>query len=160
MRHWCLCTSPENWNVCKTHSIFGFDWRYLPTLERYVRPGDRAVVYVHGGLFQATVELNGPWEEDHKPLGWTKGGRPYVYPLRIPPRIIQEGAARIEWSIDHNEKRVLSRRTGLLDDIEFIADKGKTWNQYLQVSIVRVPEEDYETVRKALAETNQQSRLF
>jgi len=151
MRYWCLCSSRENWQVCRTNSVFGFDWRYLPTLEKFVHPGDRAIVYVHGGSFVASVEMTGPWFEDPTPIGWTKGKKPYLFPARVPIRILEEGVANIAWTVDHNEKIVLARREGLLDEIEFIADKGKTWNQYVQVSIVRITQNDYETVVRALS---------
>jgi len=154
MRYWCLCSSRENWEVCKTHSVFGFDWRYLPTLEKFVRPNDHAIAYVHGGSFVATAEITGPWFEDPRPIGWTKGKKPYLFPARLPIQILQEGVASIAWTVDHDERTVLERRQGLLNDIEFIADKGRTWNQYVQVSIVRITQSDYETVARALARSN------
>ena len=38
----------------------------------------------------------------------------------------------------------------LIDEITFIADKSKTWNQYLQVSVIRLTEEDFDTIRDAI----------
>ena len=36
-----------------------------------------------------------------------------------------------------------SNKPNLIDEIVFIADKGRTWNKYLQVSIISVTEEDF-----------------
>jgi hypothetical protein len=91
------------------------------------------------------------------PIGWTKRKKAYIFPARVPIRILQEGMAAIAWTIDHDERRVLARREGLLDRIEFIADKGRTWNQYVQVSIARIMREDYETVARALSRTRPMS---
>ena len=152
MRYWCLSSSRENWRICCEHSVFGFDWRYLPTLERFVHVHDLAIAYVHGGAFVATMEISGPWFRSSEPLGWTKGGLPYLFPARLPIRILQEGRADIAWTIDHDERTVKATRQGLLNEIEFIADKGKTWNQYVQVSIIRITQNDYETVARALGQ--------
>ncbi len=156
-RYWCLCSSRENWQICRAHSVFGFDWRYLPTLERFVNAGDEAIVYVTGGAFVATAEITGGWFEDHTPIGWTKASRPYAFPVRIPIRITSQGRAGVAWTIDHDENRLRGRRDNLLNAIEFIADKGKTWNQYVQVSLVRITSADYDTVAGAISDSRLQS---
>jgi hypothetical protein len=37
-----------------------------------------------------------------------------------------------------------------IDDIVFIADKGRTWNQYLQVSIINITKEDFDILSQAI----------
>src|SRR3989304_6665583 len=57
MRYWGVCTSQENWELCKRTLLWGMDWRYFVTLERFLKPGDKAVVYMHGGRFPAVIEF-------------------------------------------------------------------------------------------------------
>ena len=67
MRYWCISTSSENWKVRKAYGLWGMDARYFPTLEKFLRAGDKAVVYTHGGFFVAIIEFLGDYfysEED------------------------------------------------------------------------------------------------
>ena len=41
-------------------------------------------------------------------------------------------------------------KPNFIDDITFIADKGRTWNQYVQVSIIRITEEDFITINNGI----------
>ena len=80
-------------------------------------------------------------------IEWTKGKRKFLFPYRIKFRIIQEAKKppKISYSIKPN----------LIDDITFIADKGKTWNQYLQVSIIRITKEDFDVIYKAIKRSDE-----
>jgi len=40
--------------------------------------------------------------------------------------------------------------TNRIGRLVFIVDKGITWSQYLQVSIINITEEDFNTIRKAI----------
>jgi predicted RNA-binding protein len=146
MRHWCLVTSRENWQVCKQHSVWGMDFRYSVTLRRFVRRGDRAVVYSHGGNFVAAVEIVSEPYEDFTPIGWTKNRQPFLFPYRAKITILKEGQAHVAFSTISEGERALHTAPNLIDEIAFIADKSKTWNQYLQVSIVPISHEDFETI--------------
>jgi predicted RNA-binding protein len=150
MRHWCLVTSRQNWDVCKRHSVWGMDFRYFVTLQRFVRPADRAVVYAHGGDFVADVEIVSEAYEDFTPIGWTKNRQPFLFPYRIKIRILKEGRGHVRFSTDSDGERALHTTPNLIDEIAFIADKSRTWNQYLQVSIVPISREDFETIASRL----------
>lgn len=56
----------------------------------------------------------------------------------------------IYYSTEEIENKAQLIKPNLIDDILFIADKGRTWNQYLQVSIISITEEDFNTISKAI----------
>jgi predicted RNA-binding protein len=148
-----LSTSKENWQVCKTHLVWGMDYRYYVTLKKFVRKGDKAAVYTHGGEFVAVIEISGELEESFQHIGWTKKGKPYMFPYRVPLKILKEGKTSISYSTTNDPKnleKVVWNRPNFIDELVFIADKGKTWNQYLQVSIVRITEEDFDCIESNL----------
>jgi len=131
------------------------DARYYVTLQKFLRSGDEAVVYTHGGKFVAVVQFTGEYYFSEKDLGWTKGKRRFLFPYRINFRIIDESKnpPQISFSTKETENKAKWSKPNFIDDIVFIADKGKTWNQYLQVSIIRITEEDFNTISKAVLES-------
>lgn len=128
------------------------DARYYPTLERYLRKGDRAVVYVQGGRFIAVIEFTGGHEFDERDLGWTKGGRSFLFPYRVPFRILHESKdrPRISFSVEEEDNQARWVRPNFIDEVTFITDKGRTWNQFLQVSLIRLTKEDFDTISGAI----------
>jgi predicted RNA-binding protein len=152
MRYWCISTSAENWKICRDNKVWGMDARYFVTLEKFLKAGDKAVVYVHGGRFVAIVEFVGDWFYSEEDIGWTKGKNRYLFPYRIKFRIIHESKnpPMISFSTEEIGNKAQHNNPNLIDDITFIADKGRTWNQYLQVSIIRITEEDFNTICKAI----------
>ena len=46
MRHWLFLTYPDNWEKRLEHGLLGFDDEYAYTVEHYIRPMDRAIVYL------------------------------------------------------------------------------------------------------------------
>ena len=155
MRHWCISTSVENWKICRKNSVWGMDARYYVTLQKFLRSGDKAVVYTHGGKFVAVVQFSGEHYFSEEDLGWTKGKRRFLFPYRINSRIIHESKnpPQISFSTEEIENKAKWSRPNFIDDVVFIADKGKTWNQYLQVSIIRIAEEDFDTISKAVLQS-------
>lgn len=155
MRHWCISTSVENWKICRKNSVWGMDARYYVTLQKFLRSGDEAVVYTHGGKFVAIVQFTGEYYFSEKDLGWTKGKRRFLFPYRINLKIIHESKIppQISFSTEEIENKAMWSRPNFIDDVVFIADKGKTWNQYLQVSIIRITEEDFNKISKAVRES-------
>ena len=153
MRYWCISTSAENWKICKQNSTWGMDGRYYVTLEKFLRAGDRAVVYTHGGKFRAIIEFVGTYFYSEDDLGWTKGKNKFLFPYRIKFRIIHESVNPVQISFSTSEIGNEARRSNpnLIDDIIFIADKGRTWNQYLQVSIINITKEDFDTLSQAIS---------
>ena len=153
MRYWCLSTSKENWQVCRENLVWGMDFRYYVTLKKFVRKGDKAIVYTHGGEFVAVVEINGEMKESFKHIGWAKNKKPYMFPYHVPLKILKEGKISISYSTTNdpeNVEKAVWSRPNFIDELVFIADKGKTWNQYLQVSIVRITKEDFDRVESNL----------
>lgn len=155
MRYWCISTSVENWKVCRKNSVWGMDARYYVTLQKFLGSGDEAVVYTHGGKFVAVVQFSGEYYFSEKDLGWTKGRRRFLFPYRINLKIIHESKnpPQISFSTEEIENKAKWSRPNFIDDVVFIADKGKTWNQYLQVSIIRITEEDFNTICKTIGQS-------
>ena len=155
MRYWCISTSPENWEICKQNGVWGMDERYFVTIEKFLKPGDKAVVYNHGGKFVAIVVFISDYFYSEKHIGWKKGKKEFLFPYRIPFAIIFESKnpPRISFSTDEQKNKAQWNRPNLIDDIVFIADKGRTWNQYVQVSIIRITVEDFNTISKAIADS-------
>jgi hypothetical protein len=129
------------------------DARYFVTLDRFMREGDKAVVYTHGGRFVAVVEFLGSSFYSEEDIGWTKGERKFLFPYRIKFKILHESTIppTISFSTTENENKAIWNKPNLIDSIAFIADKGRTWNQYLQVSIISITEEDFNTIANAIA---------
>ncbi len=129
------------------------DARYYVTLEKHLKAGDKAVVYTHGGLFRATIEFIGEYFYSLDDIGWKKGKNKFLFPYRIKFRIIDEikNPLKIYYSTEEIDNKAYKARPNFIDNVVFIADKGKTWNQYLQVSIINITEEDYNTISKAIA---------
>ncbi len=152
MRHWCISTSAENWEICRNNSVWGMDARYFVTLKNFLKAGDKAVVYVHGGRFVAVVEFVGEYFYSEEDIGWKKGSKRYLFPYRIKFKIIYESGNPPTMSFSTEESGTKARhvKPNLIDNITFIADKGRTWNQYLQVSIIRITEEDFNTICQAI----------
>ena len=151
-RYWCISTSAENWDICKKYSVWGMDARYYVTLKKFLKEGDQAVVYIHGGKFVGVIEFVGNWFFDESDIGWTKGKRKFLFPYRIKFKILHEAVnpPKISYSTIEEENKAKWVKPNLIDNISFIADKGRTWNQYLQVSIIRLTEEDFDTIREAI----------
>jgi len=128
------------------------DARYYVTMEKFLRAGDKAVVYTHGGKFRAIVEFAGEWFYSEDDLGWTKGRDKFLFPYRIKFRIVHESVNPIQVSFSTREVSNKAKLTNpnFIDNVIFIADKGKTWNQYLQVSIINITKEDFDTLFQAI----------
>ena len=128
------------------------DARYYVTLQKFLKAGDQAVVYTHGGKFVAVIEFIDNWFYEEKDIGWTKGKRKFLFPYRIKFKILHEAKKpiKISYSIVEEGNKAKWINPNFIDDITFIADKGKTWNQYLQVSIIRITKEDFDTICEAI----------
>jgi len=156
MRYWCISTSRNNWKVCKENLTWGMDARYYVTLEKYLKSGDKAVVYTTGGYFVAAIEFKGEYYFDTSDIGWKKNRTKFIFPYRIKFKILEDSdnPPKISFSTDEEDLRAKWDKPNLIDDITFIADKGRTWNQYVQVSIIRITKEDYLTIKNAISESS------
>ena len=156
MRYWCVSTSAKNWEICRKNNVWGMDARYFVTLKNFLKSGDKAVVYTHGGNFVAVIEFIRDFYHDLKPIGWTKGKKDFLFPYRINFKIIKESKEPIKifFSTEEENHEAKWTKPNFIDKIIFIADKGRTWNQYLQVSIISITKEDFDTISKEIAEEN------
>ena len=109
------------------------DARYYVTLEKFLRAGDEAIVYTQVGKFRAIIEFIGQHFYSEEDLGWTKNKSKFLFPYRMKFRVIHESRnpLQISFSTDEVGNKAKWSRPNLIDDIVFIADKGRTWNQYL-----------------------------
>jgi len=156
MRYWCISTSAENWEICKRNNTWGMDARYYVTLEKFLRAGDKAAVYTHGGKFRAIIEFIERYFYSEDDLGWTKNKKRFLFPYRIKFRILHEtnSPVQISFSTEERGNKAEWSNPNFIDDVVFIADKGKTWNQYLQVSIINITEEDFFKLSRTITESN------
>jgi len=124
------------------------DARYYVTLDKFVKAGDQAVVYTHGGNFRAIIEFVGEYFYSEDDLGWTKNKKKFLFPYRIKFKVIHETVepVRISFSTGEIGQKAQLYNPNFIDDVVFIADKGRTWNQYLQVSIINITKEDFYTL--------------
>lgn len=155
MRYWCISTSKANWEICKRDKTWGMDARYYVTFEKFLKSGDTAVVYNQGGVFVAVIEFLGDYFYSEEDIGWTKGSGRFLFPYRIKFRILHEShnPPSISFSTEESNEEAEWTRPNLIDDISFIADKGRTWNQYLQVSIIRITKEDFTRLSTAIQQS-------
>lgn len=101
------------------------------------------------------MEFVGKYFYSEEDLGWTKGKSKFLFPYRIKFKKVHESKnpPTISFSTEETNNKAQWNKPNLIDEISFIADKGKTWNQYLQVSIIRITEEDFNTICKAIIES-------
>ena len=78
----------------------------------------------------------------------------FLFHYRIRFRIIHESKnpLQISFSTEEVGGRAQLSKHNFIDGIVFIADKGRTWNKYLQVSIINITEEDF-TIYKAIIDS-------
>lgn len=153
LRYWCISTSTHNCEICKKNSVWGMDARYFVTLKKFLKAGDKAVVYKHGGKFVAVVEFVGEFFYSEKDLGWKKNKKSLLAPYRIAFRMIHEAhrPREIYFSTEERGNKARWSRPNLIDNnITFVADRGRAWNQYVQVSVVRITEEDFRVISEAI----------
>ncbi|MGC8679715.1 MAG: hypothetical protein ACP5T6_00220 [Candidatus Micrarchaeia archaeon] len=70
--------------------LWGIDARYYITIKDFMREGDEAVVYTHGGYFQALIRFKGEVIYSEEYIGWKKGKTPFLFPYRIKFDILLE----------------------------------------------------------------------
>ncbi|MEM0007964.1 MAG: hypothetical protein QXR89_06850 [Candidatus Bathyarchaeia archaeon] len=82
-----------------------------------------------------------------------KGGASTCFPIELGSRFYMKvNPPRISFSTEKEGNKAKWIKPNLIDNIVFIADKGRTWNQYLQVSIINITEEDFNTICNAIVE--------
>ncbi len=159
MRTWCLVTREANWRVCREGSIWGLDYGYLLTWNRFLQSGDEAIVYVNGLGLTAVVSIGDKFY-DETLIGWTtKAGEPKAYPYRFSISTEKEGGPlKISSSIQKSStsEEGIHDSPNLIDELIYFTDKGKgekggaRWNSFVYPSIAAIPAEDLETVRSNL----------
>ncbi len=103
-------------------------------------------------FFVTIIESLGNYFYSEEDIRWAKGANKFLFPYRIKFKIINESKQppRISFSTEEADGKAQWNKPNLIDEIVFIADKGRTWNQYLQVSIISITEEDFNTTSKAI----------
>jgi hypothetical protein len=103
----------------------------------------------------AIIEFISQYYYSEEDLGWTKGKDKFLFPYRIGFKLVHEcrNPPQIAFSTEEIGNKANWKRPNLIDDIIFIADKGRTWNQYLQVSIISITKEDFNTISNAIRES-------
>lgn len=145
MRHWIFLTHPDNWEKCLQHSLFGFDQEYAYTVEHFVRPGDKAIIYLaKKSAIWGVVEINDVLLNQTEPIGWLKKG----WKARKGRQIEGNFPARVRFRefCRLQPPRAISGVTNpYRDQLEYITDKQR-WNVFVQIALLRVPEADVNTV--------------
>jgi predicted RNA-binding protein len=136
MRDWAFITRPENWKVCEEKCVFGFDSEYRETISRYMKPDDRALVWVTlpiGGVAAAIRILKVSLDEEEH-VGWTTA--------KGVAKLFQD---RVYWEPIKFFSPALGPRSDMdfFNRLQFIPDK-KRYNVYLQVALIRIAAEDVE----------------
>jgi hypothetical protein len=138
-------THRDNWAICLKHGLFGFDDEYKATIERFMRGGDLAIIYLaKPGAIWGVVRVRDVMLDQRDHVGWVKKGwearkrapRAGLYPTRV--RFDVERALAEPARLDGPDN---PRRKAL----EYITDKVR-WNVFVQVALARVPLADVETV--------------
>lgn len=108
------------------------------------------MVYTHGGKFVAVVEFVGKYFYSRKNLCWRKGGKSICFPIRIKFKLIHESKnpTHVSFSVEVSKEKAKWVNPNFID--VFIADKRRTWNRYLQVSIISIIKEDFYTISSAI----------
>lgn len=156
MRTWGLVTSKGNWQVCRRGSVWGLDYGYQLTWDRYLSPEDVAAVYVNGQGFTAVVMVGEKFYEETL-IGWTeRSGDAKSYPYRFRISIMKEGGPlKVSSSIEKSSdsEKGIHYSPNIIDDLVYFTDKGKgetgraRWNSFVYPSIFAMPPEDLETLR-------------
>jgi hypothetical protein len=128
------------------------DARYFVTLEKFLKSGDKAIVYAHGGRFVAVIQFMGEHFHSEEDIGWTKRKNKFLFPYRIRFKTLHEAriSPQISFSTEGAGNKARWIRPNFIDDIIFVADKGRTWYQHLQASIINITEEDFNTISRRI----------
>ena len=153
MRHWMFLTHPDNWEKCLAHGLFGFDEEYSYTVERYIRPGDRAIIYLaQRSAIWGAVEITEVLLNQTEPIGWLKKGWEARKGARIegvfPARVRFRPLCRVE-----PPRAIAGSGNEWRNQLEYITDK-KRWNVFVQIALSRVPRADVGTVIRWASESS------
>ena len=148
MNYWCFITTEYNWKICLGKNLFGLDYRYYQTWKNFVKKEDKAVIYVTKKGFVATAIVKGK-KVDFKKIGWTR-----IYPYRILINI-EEGknVVKLAYSLKEDLKKkekVVHVNPNFIDELIFVTDKSKSWSSFVYPSILTIPKEDFEKVKKGI----------
>jgi hypothetical protein len=68
-------THPDNWQMCLTHNLLGFDKEYAYTVEHFIRPRDQAIIYLaEESSIWGVVEVTDVLLTQTELIGWLKKG--------------------------------------------------------------------------------------
>ena len=141
MRIWCLTTSPDNFaaTAAARWSVQGIKSRRRRTAEQ-LEPGDKLVYYITKHVaFGGIVDVTSRYFEDHEPIWSSKPGEDYPWRVEISPELVLTDPD--EWVPVET----------IREELEFLNRwPAEHWRLGFQGNIREWPEQDYETVRRAL----------
>lgn len=141
MRTWCLTTSPDNFaaTAASGWSVQGIKSRRRRTAEQ-LEPGDKLIYYVTKHVaFGGIVDVTSRYFEDHEPIWSSKPGEDYPWRVEISPDLVLTDPD--EWVPVET----------IREELEFLKRwPAEHWRLGFQGNIREWPEQDYETVRRAL----------
>lgn len=140
--YWMLVSSAENFEIARSRGfdVAGMKGRHGKKAAD-VRPGDKVVYYLTGAMaFGGTAEVTGGAYHDERPVWNGKHGE--LYPHRFPVAIEEAAppggyasAAELVAAMAHTKKW-----------------PEQHWRLAFQGNVHRLPREDYELIRRAIAE--------
>ena len=142
MSSWLVVGSPDNFGRTRElgFSMQGFKARQRKKVLEQMRPGDNLVYYVSGvQAFAATASVASHGFEDHEPIWKSKPGEDYPYRVKISPDVVLDEA---DWVPSD------SVAPGLAYVQKWPAEH---WKLAFQGNLRQIPDEDYQTLRKAIA---------
>jgi predicted RNA-binding protein len=142
MRYWFCVTSPHNYKICVHQRLWGVDYRYKETLEKYVSIRDPFVFYTTGNCILTGVGIvSSKCFEDNTNLGWTGGKprQPIIFPFRIRLANIHPAG-----------QYVSLKNAAIRSQLVFVTDKSDSWHKLIYGSMLILTEEDYITCLKLM----------
>lgn len=136
VNYWLCVTNEDNWNVVKTHKIWGVPEKRGKRQIEGVRSGDYLVFYVVpkrvGGIFKVVSE---PFESWEKVFSWADFGRE-VFPYRVKLRQIVVAGEPVSFD------KVVGK-------LSFTKGR-RRWSVMLRRAMFRISERDFEVFRDLL----------
>ncbi|MDQ3855512.1 MAG: EVE domain-containing protein [Chloroflexota bacterium] len=143
MNYWMLVSSAENFETSRRR---GFDLAGMKSRHGKkaadVRPGDKVIFYLTGAMaFGGTAEVTGEAVYSEEPI-WTSKKDGELYPHRFP--------IRLEAATEPGEYVPAAR---LVEAMQYTKKwPAEHWRLAFQGNVHRLPREDYEFIRDAVAE--------
>lgn len=142
MSSWMVVGSPDNFARTRAlgFAMQGFKTRQRRKVMEQMRPGDNLVYYLSGvQAFAATATIGSEGFEDHEPIWKSKPGEDYPYRVKVTPDIVLD-----------EDQWVPSGAVG--PGLVYVQKwPAEHWKLAFQGNLHLIPDEDFATLREALA---------